>query len=180
MKRRGDSLWRIAWAAVRQALVGVVVVVASVPLLMGLCRALELEAPPVEGVALLGGSVLLGFAGGGVIGALLGGLAGSGPLGRVRLAAALAGLVWGGLLCSVALPLYTDSVMDDVTDAGTEQAIARVGPVLERPSGAADQAVDAGEKLAMAAAARLPALALLGWTLLGPAVVAPLEVRRRK
>ncbi len=169
---------RLVWVAVRQALLGVVVVVASLPLLLLLSHALGLGRPPLGGLATLGGSVVLAFAGGGLIGALLASAFGGRSLGFVRLIAAGAGLVYGFLLCSAVLPLYTDDVLDELTDRGTEIAVERAPDVLDRPAGALDQAWDAAGKLVHEGAVYIPALALLGWTLVGPALAAPLEVRR--
>lgn len=171
---------RFVWVAVRQALLGLVAVAASFPLLLALSHALGLGRPPLSGVATLGGSVVLAFAGGGLIGALLSDIAGNRSRLQVRLAAALAGLVYGIILCSAVLPLYTDDVLDGLTDRGTEIAVERAPDVLAQPSKAADQAVDAAGKLIHEGAVYIPALALLGWTLLGPVLSAPLEVRRSR
>ena len=169
---------RFVWVAVRQSLLGLMAVAASFPLLLALSHALGLGRPPLGGVATMGGSVVLAFAGGGLIGVLLASMGGQRPLGLVRLAAAGLGLVYGFVLCSAVLPLYTDDVLDDLTDRGTEIAVERAPDVLDRPASAGEQAMDAAGKLVHAGAVSVPALALLGWTLLGPALVAPLEVRR--
>lgn len=169
---------RLVWVAVRQSLLGLAAVAASFPLLLALSHALGLGRPPLGGLATLGGSVVLAFAGGGLIGALLASVAGNRSLLQVRLAAALAGLVYGFVLCSAVLPLYTDDVLDELTDRGTEIAIERAPDVLDRPAGAVNQATDAAGKLVHEGAVYIPALALLGWTLLGPALAAPIEVRR--
>ena len=168
---------RLVWVALRQALLGVVAVAASFPLLLLLSHALGLGRPPLGGVATLGGSVVLAFAGGGLIGAVLSTIVGDRPRVQVRLAAALAGLVYGFVLCSAVLPLYTDDVLNDLTDRGTEIAVEHAPAVLDRPSGVMDQAMDAAGKLVHEGAVSVPALALLGWTLLAPALIAPLEVR---
>ncbi len=169
---------RLVWAAVRQALLGVVAVAASFPLLLALSHALGLGRPPLGGVATLGGSVVLAFAGGGLIGALLASVGANRSLLQLRLAAALAGLVYGFVLCSAVLPLYTDDVLNELTDRGTEIAVERAPDVLDRPANIGDQAMDAAGKLVHEGAVSVPALVLLGWTLLGPALAAPLEVRR--
>lgn len=169
---------RFVWVAVRQALLGLLVIAASFPLLLALSHALGLGRPPLGGVATLGGSVVLAFAGGGLIGALLAHAAPTRSLLQLRLAAALAGLVYGFVLCSAVLPLYTDDVLDELTDRGTEIAVERAPDVLDRPANIGDQAMDAAGKLVHEGVVYIPALALLGWTLLGPALAAPLEVRR--
>jgi len=169
---------RLVWVAVRQALLGVVAVAASFPLLLVLSHALGLGRPPLGGVATLGGSVVLAFAGGGLIGALLASVGANRSLLQLRLAAALAGLVYGFVLCSAVLPLYTDDVLNELTDRGTEIAVERAPDVLDRPANIGDQALDAAGKLVHEGAVSVPALALLGWTLLGPALAAPLEARR--
>jgi hypothetical protein len=174
----------MTWAAARQALLGLLVVTLSLPPLFALSRALGVGTPPRGGLAILGGSVVLGFAGGGFVGALASGLGlpteRRAAWRRLRVAASLAGLVWGIALCGLALPLYLDGVVDDATDAGTEAAIHRIDPILDHPAGALDQAWAVAGELAQAGAARLPALTLLGWTLLGPVLAAPLETRRTR
>ena len=169
---------RFVWVALRQAPLGAVAVAASFPLLLVLSHALGLGRPPLGGVATLGGSVVLACAGGGLIGAVLTSVVGDRSRLQVRLAATLAGLVYGFVLCSAVLPFYTDDVLNDLTDRGTEIAVERAPAVLERPSGVMDQAMDAAGKLVHEGAVSVPALALLGWTLLAPALIAPLEVRR--
>ena len=170
---------RLLRATVRQALVGLLVAAASLPLVLALGRALGVPRPPTDGILLLGGTVALAFAGGGLLGALAAAVM-RGSRRRVRLLASLAGLVWGIFLCSVALPFYTQDVLDDMTDQGTEAALAHVDTLLERPSGALDQAADIAGGLIRDGAARLPALALLGWAVIGPTLVAPLEARPPK
>lgn len=171
---------RFVWVAVRQALLGLLAVAVSLPLLFLLSRVLGVSRPPLGGLATLGGSVVLAFAGGGLIGALLAISFSGRPLRLVRLVAAGAGLVYGFVLCSAVLPLYTDDVLDEMTDRGTEIAVERAPDVLDHPAGAVDQATDAAGKLVQEGAVYVPALALLGWTLLGPALAAPLEARRPK
>lgn len=114
---------RLVWVAVRQALLGLLAVAASFPLLLALSHAFGLGRPPLGGVATLGASVVLAFAGGGLIGALLASVGANRSLTQLRLAAALAGLVYGFVLCSVVLPFYTDDVLDELTDRGTEIAV---------------------------------------------------------
>jgi len=159
--------------ALRHALLGALVVALSLPVLLGLSRVLGVARPPLGGLALLGGSVMLGFAGGGLIGAL-GARAGL----RSGWAASLLGLVYGLVLCGTVLPLYTDDVLDEMTDRGTELAVERLDKVLDKPEGVWNQAVDVAGHVAQEGAVYVPALALLGWTLVGPALAAPLEVRR--
>ena len=168
---------RLVRATVRQAVVGLAVALASLPLLLVLSRTLGLTPPPVDGLLLLGGAVVLAFAGGGLLGALLTVAVLRGFRGRIRGLAALAGLAWGIALCSIALPLYTENVFDELTDTGTEAAMTHAGDVLNRPSAAADQALDIAGHLAAEGAARLPAVVLLIWVVVGPALVAPLEAR---
>ncbi len=164
------SLFKVA---VRQALLGALAVVVSLPVLVGLSHILGVARPPLGGLALLSGSVLLGFVGGGLIGAL-GARAGL----RSGWGASLLGLVYGLVLCGTVLPLYMDDVLDEMTDQGTEMAVERLDTVLDKPKGIWDQAVDVAGHVAQEGAVYVPALALLGWTLIGPALAAPLEVRR--
>jgi hypothetical protein len=176
------SFWRpVAWACARQALLGLTVVAGSLPLLLTLNHALGLQSPPKEGLATLGGSVILGFTGGGLIGGLLtifGSTTGFNVSSRkARFLAALAGLVWGFTLCTLALPLYVDDIIDDVTDTGTTAAISHADTFLDHPTDALNQVGTIFGELAQEGSVRLPALVLLGWTLLGPALAAPIESR---
>lgn len=169
---------RLLLIAVRQALLGLVVVAVSFPMLLALSHTLGLGRPPLNGVATLGGSVVLAFAGGGLIGSLLAKGSAAQPVVLIRLAAAGFGLVYGFFLCSAVLPLYTDDVLDELTSRGTEIAVERAPDVLSHPEGAANQALESAGTLVQEGTVYIPALALLGWTLAGPALAAPLEVRR--
>lgn len=172
---------KVVGAVARQTLIGLLAVAASVPLLFGLSHMLGLSRPPLGGVALLGGSVLAAFAGAGLLGALLG-LGGGLSRRWLGPTAALLGLTYGIFLCSAVFPFYTDDLVDQMTERGSEIATEKVDAghldkVLDHPADIVDQVTEAGSKLLQEGAASLPALALLGWTVLGPALAAPLEAR---
>lgn len=189
MARRAKSSLSVAIA--RQLFVGMLIVVVSLPLLWALHGAFGLGNPPLSGVLLLGGSVVAAFAGGGVIGYLLG--AGGRNTGSVPLAA-LCGLLWGGSVCALAVPFYGQMIVEHLMHEGTSLAWRERGRVVERAgdaarevrAGRARQAAEktAGEawttakNMALSGAARLPALSLLVWALLGPALGAAWECRR--
>ncbi len=84
---------RLIRATVRQALIGLAVAGATLPLVLWLNRTLGLATPPVEGMLLLVGAVSLGFAGGGLLGVVIAAALG-GSRARVRLLASFGGLIW--------------------------------------------------------------------------------------
>ena len=166
---------RLRRAALRQTVFGSVAVAVTWPAMLAVHRAFHVGMPPVNALLLLGASVLVSFSVGGLIGA---GLAQKVRPGRwLRPAAALLGLVWGLALCSLVLPWYTDQVMEQLTDSGTEQAVAKIGTVAANLNSAPNQLWDVAGKLTEEGAAQIPALLLLGWTLIGPALAAPWEAR---
>lgn len=161
-----------AAAAARQGLFGLLAVVVSLPLLFALHGAWGLGAPPASGLLLLGGAVVLAFAGGGIIGAVVGASRSSAGL------AALFGCGLGLLLCVAVAPLYSTLVIDglrrDATDAvlgtrgglegtardaavqGASETVraAREGRVRERLAALQQQAREAMTPEARAAAAQ--------------------------
>lgn len=197
----GDLARRLLRPVLLWSAAGLLAVLVSLPVLNGLHGLARLGPPPASGVLLLGASVVLAFALGGLIGALVASAAGrryrSAGCGPAALAA-LAGLALGGLICSVTLPMYTSSVVDALTREGAQAVYAQrrgaldaakdaAGTVLrerrlpDAPDlpGAGQTAVNEALRLARNGAARLPALVLLGWILLGPALAAGVEARRR-
>lgn len=161
------------------AVIGLAAVLVSLPVVWALSRAAGLGAPPVGGVLLLGAGVVLAFAGGGLLGAALGSVGGRNQGGIRALGGAFAGLLWGGALCAVVAPIYAQSALDGLTRAGAALVYEQRDMVLgERRLPEAPEAVEAAKRLARGGAARLPALALLGWTLCGPALAGAVEARR--
>ena len=96
-------------AIVRGLLIGLVLVLISLPGLFALHGALGLGAPPVSGLLVLGGAVALALVVANVAGVFMG-ESRSNPL-----LAALIGLVIGGATCAVAAPLYGGMVVDSIT-----------------------------------------------------------------
>lgn len=161
------------------ALAGALVVAASLPILGALSGAVGLGPPPVGGVFLLGTTVVLGWASGALVGALIGRGSGRRAGCGALAAAAAAGLVLGGVLCALVLPLYTQSVVDGLARESARLAAAQGRTVLrDRRLPPTSAAVEAAQQLARNGAARLPALSLLGWALVGPALAAGIEARR--
>lgn len=96
-------------AIVRGLLVGLLLVLISLPGLFALHGALGLGSPPVSGLVLLGGAVALALVIANVAGVFMG-ESRSNPL-----LAAVVGLVIGGATCAVAAPLYGGMVVDGLT-----------------------------------------------------------------
>jgi hypothetical protein len=210
-----------AVAALRQAFVGSILVVLSLPLLWMFSRAIGLGAPPVGGVLLLGGSAIAAWGAGGFVGATLGGGVGGLRRGNAALVAVLGGLILGAVLCSVVAPFYAQSVLEGVAHDAASDVWRRRDELLTRAREAVATAAQEGTRnpsrsrkaaqdaenlkqqaerlstqaresaattatgalttakgLALRAAARLSAMTLLVWTLLGPAIAAFLEARR--
>ncbi len=103
---------RLGAAMVRQTFCGAILVLLSLPLLWILHRALGLGNPPLSGILVLGGAVVLAFAGAGAIGA---------SVGAARSNALLAGLLsllLGGAISAGAAPFYGSIIVDDLTREG--------------------------------------------------------------
>ncbi len=142
----------LARSALLWAIAGVLAVAVSLPVLWAVSGAVGLGQPPLGGVLLLGASVALAFALGGLLGAAVG-AAGSRRSGCApALSAAAAVLVLGGLLCSALLPLYTSSVLDSLTREGRGSPYAQRDTVLrDRRLPRAREAIEAARKLRGAA-----------------------------
>ncbi len=116
---------RFTPAALRGLLVGLALVVVSLPRLWALHGALGLGKPPAEGLLLLGGAVMLSLALSGAAGAFIGRTHGNATL------AALAGLAIALSACFVAAPFYGALVMDDVDRDATEMVVREGGRLTE-------------------------------------------------
>ena len=181
-------------AIIRQALFGLLSVLVSLPILNALHHAFGLGAPPRGGVVLLGLSVLFAWASGGALGAFVGEAGRRNSSWNATFVAALAGLLWGGVLCAFVAPLYAQSVLDDVTRHVATQAAAtaldekdrllerardvRAGKTRAVAGEAFSKAKTSALEVARSGASRLPAFALLFWVLLGPAIAASMESRK--
>ena len=162
---------------VRQMVFGFAVVVLSVPLLWIVQRAIGLGTPPHGGVILVGASVVVAWASGGVLGMIIGAATRARRFNGGLLIAILAGLVWGGALCGVVVPLYLESALEVMAREGAGQVWQQRDALLNRTIGLAD-AFELAKTLAWSGAGRLPVLSLSVWTLIGPAIASWLEARR--
>ena len=132
-------------SSLRQGLIGLVLVALSLPLLRLLSHAVGLGSPPLDGVLLLGGSAVAAWAAGGFLGATLG--SGARGLGVNRLgasgapiAAALCGLVLGGVVCCAVAPFYAQSVVESVARNAATDVFKRRDEILARARDAATTA----------------------------------------
>ena len=162
---------------VRQVVFGLVVVVLTLPLLSLAQRAIGLGTPPRGGVLLLGASVVLACVSGGLIGTTIGAAARARRSNGGVLLALLAGLVWGGVLCSIIAPLYLESALEALAREGAGALWRERSAVLNQETGV-QGAVERAKTLARSGAGRLPVLSLLFWTLLGSAIAGAFEARR--
>ncbi len=182
-------------AVVRQAAFGLIVLLAAMPLLNALHARFGLGAPPASAVLLMGGSVLACFVGAALIGVLCGLDLKAGRGTRAVVAAAMS-VGWSGLVCSVVIPFYGSTIIDHVTEEATTTAFRERGALLDRGGDAVDgvragrggqvaratagEALDRAEEVGKSGLARLPALSLLFWTLIGPPIGAAFEASRAK
>jgi len=95
----------------------------------------------------------------------------------IGLWAFLLGLIWGGVLCAVIAPMYTQSVLEQLTREGASLAWNQRDAFMDRQTGVAT-ALESAKKLAQAGVVHLPALSLLIWVFLGPAIGGAIEARR--
>lgn len=159
----------------RQSLFSCFFVAISLPFLWFVHRILDLGPPPLQGVLLLGGSVVFACLTGGALGCLLGEYK-RGQSGIMWLAFLL-GLLWGGALCAIVAPLYAQSVLEALSREGAAAAWSQRDAFLDRQTGIAT-ALETAKSLARSGATHLPAFCLLLWVLLGPALGGAIEARR--
>lgn len=95
------------------ALSGLAVIALSLPILFLVHRAFQLGNPPIDGVIVLGSSVILCF----VLAAAIGTVLGNSQTNS--LLAALLGLALGSTTCFVVAPIYAGMVVDGVTRDAT-------------------------------------------------------------
>lgn len=126
-------------AAVRQTVLGAILVLVSLPLLWILHRSFGLGNPPVSGILVLGGAVVLAFAGAGAIGASVGAARGN------SLLAGVLSLLLGGVISAGAAPFYGSMIVDDIAREGAGMVWAQ----RDRITGGASNALTsrAGETL---------------------------------
>ena len=182
-------------AIVRQAIFGVLVLLLALPLVNAMHARFDLGSPPTSALVIIGGAVLACFIGAGLIGAFCGGgvKAGRGP--GALLAAALS-FGWSLVVCSVVIPFYASSIVDHLAQDAAMTAVRERGQLFDRARDAVGgvregrggevarstggEAVSKSLELAKKGAARLPALSLLFWTLIGPPMGAAFEAARAR
>ena len=122
----------------RQAMIGMALVVVSLPILFLAHNAMGLGKPPVTGLVVLALTVVISMAIAGAIGA---GVAKSG--GNLVVAGVL-GLVLGFIVCTVVAPIYGGLIIDNLTRQAT---VAVAGTVLgqDPETFAREKAIGAGK-----------------------------------
>lgn len=199
-----------AGVLIRQSLIGALLVLVSLPLLWILHGAFKLGSPPLSGIIVLGGAVVISLAAAGISGTAIGESRGNAGI------AALVGFVLGIVMVSISAPLYGSMVVDGLTHDATgmvwnerEKIIGAAREVNLREQLAslqrqAQQATDPQTRnaaLARAKAiasqlaaqggtrglillksgiARSTALSLLFWAIIGPPLAAAFEASRAK
>ncbi|RYX83896.1 hypothetical protein EON83_12200 [bacterium] len=110
---------------------GLVAVVVSLPVLFWAHSSLGLGNPPVTGLLLLGGTVVISFALAGAIGASMGRARGN------AFVAALLGLIVGGAACFIVAPFYGGLVVEGVSRDATGLVLSERGRIEDAVRGAA-------------------------------------------
>lgn len=186
---------QLTTAIVRQTIFGVLVLALALPLVNALHARFGLGSPPASALILMGGSVLACFIGAGIIGAICGSgvKAGRGP---GALLASVLSLGWSLLVCSIVIPFYGSMIVDHITQDAAMTALRERGALFDRAKDAyggvregrggevarstAGEAVSRSVEMAKKGAARLPAMSLLFWTLIGPPLGAAFEAARAR
>lgn len=160
----------------RQTVLGLALVLLSLPLLALAQRAIGLGSLPGSGVILIGASVVFACVSGGLVGMTIGAAARARRFPGGLLLALLAGLVWGGLLSAAVAPFYLESALEALAREGAGQLLRDRRALLNRETGLR-YILEAGKTLAWSGAGRLPVMSLLIWTLVGPAIAGGIEAR---
>ncbi|HEX9998272.1 MAG TPA: hypothetical protein VGB45_14125 [Abditibacterium sp.] len=131
----------------RQSFLGALLVLVSLPFLWLLHRAFGLGNPPITGIVVLGGAVVVSMAGAGVVGLAIGQARGN------ALVAALLGLLLGATVSAIAAPLYGSLVVDGLTN----DAVGMVWSERDKITGGAQNALTsrAGETFSAARQGKL-------------------------
>jgi hypothetical protein len=192
--------FKFSWLLVRQAFITLLVVGISLPPLYALHGYFGWNSPPLWGLVLLGGTLLLAFAGAAFIGILIGQSNSvlRGHRGKKIAVAAIASLLWGAILISAAVPFYTSIVLDQLSHSGTsliwnereklwtrghqtwQQWRAGKGEAAaeEAARKTAHEALEKSKTLAQDGLATLPALSILLWAIIGTPLIGAWECRR--
>ncbi|PQV63847.1 hypothetical protein B1R32_10851 [Abditibacterium utsteinense] len=129
-------------AIVRQTFLGAILILLSLPFLWILHRSFGLGNPPLSGIFVLGGAVILAFAGAGAIGASVGAARGN------ALLAGVLSLLLGGAISAGAAPLYASMIFDGLT----HEAAGAVWAERDRITGGAQGEITSRAGKAFAAA----------------------------
>lgn len=131
-------------ATLRQALIGLALVVVSLPVLFLLHRTLKLGNPPVFGLIVLAVTVVVAMAIGGAVGVGVGSARGN------WIVAALLGLGVGIAACTLVAPLYGGLILDNLTREATGAVLGLEGTpeefARERAKGVATDALTAARE----------------------------------
>lgn len=180
---------------IRQTLLAFLLTALSFPLVQAVHRRFGLGEPPLWGLILLGGTLLLGFAGAAGIGIFIGQSNAFGYRTRRKtLMAALLASLWSLLLLGAAVPFYASTVVERLTNSGTsliwqerdqlwtrgrdawQQFNKGNGEQVARQ--AAEETLDKSKSLAYTGLAALPALGILAWLVIGTPLIGAWECRR--
>ena len=128
----------------RQAVIGMALVVVSLPVLFLAHRAMDLGKPPVFGLVLLALTVVISMALAGAIGAAVARAKGD------LVVAGVLGLVLGLVVCAVVAPIYGGIILDNITRQAT---VTVAGTVIgqDPETFAREKAVQAGKQTLSAA-----------------------------
>lgn len=174
----------VGWSALAIAL--------SLPVVRLIHDHFDLGVPPLNGVVILSFGVVAAFLGAGIGGAMLG-LFAKQTRGPLSLLAAFGGLMWGLATVLWLVPTYGGMVVDDIASSGASivwrdrnDLIPRGKSAVEAfQKGQREQAArtalspyaDEAKAVAIKGVAKLPALSILGWALIGPPLLAAWECR---
>lgn len=180
----GVLLRGVGWSALAVAV--------SLPVVRLIHDHFGLGVPPFNGVVILSFGVVAAFLGAGIGGALLGIFAKQ-TRAPISLLAAFGGLIWGLATVMWLVPTYGGIVVDDIASSGASivwrdrnDLIPRGKSAIEAfQKGQREQATrtalqpyaDDVKNVAIQSAAKLPALSILGWALIGPPLLAAWECR---
>ncbi len=185
----------VSWLAplVRAAIVALLAILVSLPLLFWLHSHFQLGKPPLNGIVVLSLGVMAACMGAALLGwglARLGGKRASGTL------AALAGFVWGVALTFSLASFYGGMIAEDATRDAAVTALANRDRIAQTASETIEQARsghaskaavdgalkfgDGAKDVAIRGAAKLPAMGLLVWALLAPPLLSAFECRRAR